>query len=267
MGSEKSGHLKDVALIRLDGQKIMKDGKMEKTELLDFLKTDLSDYSDIAVTPEQYLSLRNHAALPRKCIGKRCKDYTCPFHKAVEEGNAKYPLFRPCFIEAKLFQAKQHQYIEELNVDVESATEMVMVNELCSIDIKEYRINQVFSGGHEEEAVYMLHTEVVANGDQIRDNQVLHPLVDAQDKLARRRQHILDALVATPREKYKKAAALKQSDDNDMASFYAQTKKKYAQEMSANNVSSAKDLDKVIDELADIDPEVIEADWSMKEEE
>lgn len=276
MGGEGSGKLdKSVALVRLDGHKIHKDGRVEKTDILDFLQTDLSDYSNVTITPEQFNKLKNHvnrmtygisSTMPRYCTGAKCKDKTCPFHEAVKNGQALYPLGKKCWLEAKFVQSKMVSYMEEFNTDPESATEMSLINELVSLDVQELRVNIGLSGSLNEEDAYLLHKNIVDNGQVLQEQTVIHPLVEIKDRISKRRQSLLEALVATPREKYKKAAALKTTDDNDLTSFFKQASDKFSQDVKAStDEKESEKLDKIIDEVADIDPDIIEAEWEEKQ--
>lgn len=275
MGGQGSGKLsKDVAMVRLDGHKIYEDGKIEKTDILDFLQTDISDYSNFAITAEEFIKLRNHvhkmkygisATMPRYCTGNKCKDRTCPLHDAVQKGTAQYPLAKQCYLEAKFIQTKMASYMEEFSTDPESATEMTLINELISLDIQELRVNIGLSGSVDEDAAYLLHKNIIDNGQSLQEQTVIHPLVEIKDKISKRKQSLLEAMVATPREKYKKAAALKTSDDQDLSSFFGKLSDKFSKDVKATESKQInEDLDKIIDEVADIDENIIEAEWKEK---
>lgn len=276
MGGSGSGKLpKDVAMVRLDGYKVYTDGRMEKTDILDFLQTDLSDYSNIAITADEFIKLRNHvhrlkygvtATMPRYCTGNRCKDRNCPLHDAVKNGKAQYPLGKGCWLEAKFIQAKTVMYMEEFNTDPESATEMSLISELVSLDVQELRVNIGLSGSLDENAAYLLQKNIIDTGQSIQEQTVVHPLVDVKDKIGKRRQSILEALVATPREKYKKAAALKTTEDADLSTWISEATEKLNKDFnSLRDEQEDEKLDKIIDEVADIDPNIIEAEWEEKQ--
>ena len=115
MGGNGSGKPKG-ELLFLDGRELI-DGKLQRTDFFNFLGTDLSDYSDITMSPEQALAFKNSvirmthgvsAAIPLFCRGETCIDYLCPFHK-----EKNYPLGRACLVEARIQQYLTRSYIED----------------------------------------------------------------------------------------------------------------------------------------------------------
>lgn len=265
MGGNGSGKPKG-ELLRLDGHEII-DGKIQKSKFFDFLGIDLSDYSHTTMTAEQALKFKNtvvrmkhgvSAVIPMLCGGKRCPNKLCVFH----EGGG-YPLSKQCLYEVRIIQALTRSYIEDLAVDPDSPSEMTLINKLVECDLIDFRANLGLSGGTDEEAATLLSTSVVDNGKTMSESIAVHPLLDAKDRAHRTRMQILDSFAVTRREKYKKAAALKKSEDTDASSFLADLKSTFSDDAPAQKVSS---IDKIKEDAKKVSEDLItDADWSTDE--
>jgi len=265
MGGSGSGKPKG-ELLRLDGHELI-DGKIQKSKFFDFLGMDLSDYSNVTMTPEQALKFKNTvvrmkygvaAAIPMICGGPKCPNKLCAFH----DGGG-YPLGKQCLYEVRMIQALTRSYMEDLAVDPDSPSEMTLINKLVECDLIDYRANLGLSGGVDEEAATLLSTSVVDNGKTMSESIAVHPLLDAKDRANRTRMQIQDAFAATRREKYKKAAALKKSEDTDASTFLAEIKSVF-EETPQQAVSS---LDKIKEDAKKVseDLSVVDVDWSADE--
>jgi hypothetical protein len=227
VGGEGSGKPK-AELLRLDGVQIDSQGKKSKTDFFNFLDTDLADYSNIKLTPAQALRYRNHivrmktgvaAMIPMLCGGPKCMVKQCPFH--IEKN---WPLTFPCPIESRYVQVATKSYIEDLEVDPGSITEMILVNRLVELDLLDYRANIGLSGGNDEDAPTLLKRDLFNNGSTISETTSLHPLLEAKEKTDKQRMNILEHFVATRKEKYKKANALGTVEDKDAAGHMSDLK-------------------------------------------
>jgi len=261
MGGKGSGGI-DAALVTLGGKKIDKDGNESKSGFFEFLNLPFGDYSDITLTPEEAVKLRNYAvrlkygtsaALPLTCVGKNCPYKDCIFH---EEGN--WPVGRPCPLESKMIQAKMKSYVEDLDVDPESVTEMCLVNELVELEIIDMRANAGLSA--DGDAQDLLQRIEKTNGEFASFELAVHPLLDVKARNRKERLQILESLAATRREKYKKAAALRQGETQDAARFYSKLKELQGK-ISKHGLS---DLSKIIKEAEGVD-ESQETDWESIE--
>lgn len=251
MGGSGSGKPKG-ELLRLDGLALV-DGKIEKTDFFNFLKADLSDYSDVYLTAEQALAFKNSvirltygttAAIPMLCSGERCLNKTCPLH--LEKN---YIYGRPCLIEARLIQNLTQSYIEDLGVDPNHISEMTLVNKLVECDIIDCRGNFVLSGANDEEAITLTKSTITESDNGVHKEEVkIHPILEAKEKYSNLKLKILDSFAATRREKYKKAAALKQSEETDASKQMAELRKLYSS--TTKSLSEAKEKS------------IIDADWS-----
>ena len=265
MGGEGSGKPKG-ELLRLDGYEVV-DDKLQRSKFFDFLGTDLSDYSNVTMTPEQALKFKNtvvrmkhgvSAAIPMICGGPQCPNKLCAFHNG-----GGYPLAQQCIYEVRLIQGLTKSYMEDLAVDPESPSEMTLINKLVECDLIDYRANLGLSGGKDEEAASLLSTSVVDNGKTMSESVSVHPLLDAKDRAHRTRMQILDAFATTRRERYKKAAALKKSDDTDASTFLADLKSTFSEDTSEQSVSS---LDKIKEDAKKVSEDIVtDVDFEMSE--
>jgi len=269
MGGEGSGSPKGELLI-LDGKELI-DGKLEKTDFFNFLKTDLSDYSNVVFTPAQALKFKNSvvrmkygtsAAIPMYCRGKDCLNTMCAFH---DESN--YPLGLQCLQEVRIIQAMTQSYMEDLNVDPESPSEMVLINKLVECDIIDYRANLGLSGSREGdagdgEAASLLLTTTTETEAGLSETIQIHPLLTAKAQAHRERMHILESFSATRTQKWKKAAALKKSEDTDSSTFMSDLKESFA----AAPAQKKSSLDKIREDAEKISEDfAIDSDWTSDE--
>lgn len=222
MGGKGSGSL-DAQIVKLNGTLINKEGKEEKTNFFDFLDIPLDDYSDIQMSPEQAIKFRNTvirmkvgmaAAIPMICCGPQ----KCPNgKKCLFREDGKFPLSKICPIETSLVDLWTKSYIQDLAIDPSSISQMSLVNRLVELDLLDYRANTGLSGQVDEQAPTLLKTDIEDTEHGVKETTNIHPLLDAKSKFSGERLKIMEALVASPREQYKKAQALGKSDNNDAA--------------------------------------------------
>lgn len=229
MGNENSGTPK-AALLKLDGTQIDKEGNKSETNFFSFLDIPLDNYADLEkeMTPEAAIKFRNHvvrmsvgtsAAIPMLCGGpnKCIMGKRCPFNEIK-----KYPITQSCPVEMNLVQAWTRAYVEELSVDTDSMSQMVLVNRLVELDLLDFRANVGLSGANDEEAPSLLKTSVTQTDTFTTESTTVHPLIDEKSKFHYERLKTLEALVATRRERYKQAQAMGQRDSNDVAKNMAE---------------------------------------------
>jgi hypothetical protein len=269
MGGKGSGTI-DTEIIRLDGTKIDSLGNKEKSNFFDFLKIPLDDYSDVELTPEQAIKFRNtivrmqvgmSAAMPMACGGhERCPHgKKCPLDKP--------PISKICPVETNLIQSWTKRYIEDVGVDPSSITQMTLVNRLVELDLLDYRANMGLSGQRDEEAPTLLKTTITETDQSTTETVNIHPLLDAKSKFHIERMKILETLVATPREKYKKAQAIGSADTQDQAKHMAEMqqliqvlKGQAKTNTTANRLKEIQQDSKMLREKMEKEEEVL-ADW------
>ena len=262
MGGRGSG-TPNAALLRLDGIQIAEDGKVSKTDFFKFLDLPAGDYTNLekTMTPEQALKFRNHvvrmkygtaAAIPLLCAGRQCPVKQCPFHSGEN-----WPISEPCPIEGKLISMWMRSYMEDLGIDPENITEMVLINKVVEADIIDYRINIALSGGNDKEASTLLKTDTVETEHATSTSTNIHPLLDIKEKYHKIRQSVLETFAATRREKYKRAAALKKREDEDVSTHMADLKKTINK---LNQIKEGKTLEDIDEEIKGLE-EIKDADW------
>lgn len=260
MGNKDSGKPK-CEMIKLDGSMVHKDGKITRSNFFDFLNLPVGAQKDIQLTPEEAIRFRNHivrmklgtsAAVPMKCSGPKCPAHNiCPFTPTLN-----WPIFSSCPVERELIDAWTRAYVEELGLDPESSTSMVLVNKLVECDIIDYRANIGLSGARDEEAQTLLKTTTIDTGNSISETLAVHPILEVKEKVHRMRQQILEALAATPREKYKRAAALKKTEDNADAAQHMARMKATFEKIKQEKVKSLE-----AKEIQEENDTIVEADW------
>jgi len=216
------------------------DGTEVPTKMFDILELELDDYSDLDYSLAEVRRMRMHAMkmrtgiqamAPALCLGP----VKCPFRmrcpivdrsKRNSDGNINFhiqnvrafPLMRQCPFERDFIEFKRRQYIEEFEIDDTSASEMGMVNKLAELDLYEYRATLLLANGDDKgEGLDLLKevtTSISPQGEPIMQTQI-HPAFELKEKLQKQRDNILQSMVGTRREKYKRDAARGQTSVDD----------------------------------------------------
>ena len=270
MGGEGSGTPK-AALLKLDGTQLDFQGNISKSDFFQFLETPVEQFRDLekTMTPTQALKFRNHivrmrvgtsAAIPMLCGAKKCPVKQCPFH----DGGG-YPIAEPCPIEGNLIATWTKSYIEDLGVDVESRTEMILVNKLVECDIIDYRANIGLSC--DEEAWSLLKIDITDNGDSQSETTNTHPLLEVKEKAHKSRHQVLESLAATRKEKYKRAAALKKREGENIGDHFSDLKKALGVLSSRAKGATIEELKADAEKLAEEDKKanIQDAEWRDEE--
>ncbi len=234
----------DKKLYHLHGGMVeLPDGTLTRSKMMDVFGVPLDDYSDIKLTQSEMRRVRWHgeklkygfqAMAPCICLGP----VRCPFHlrcplvdRSIRKVNneidftgqdiKKFPLARICPIESDFLTWKRQAYMDEFEIDIESPTELGLINKLAELDLYEYRTKLVLAHGDKDgEGIDLMKEQVT--GATIQGNEIKrleeHPAFTLKDKLHKQRMDILNALVGTRKEKYKREAALKQRDIKDPSS-------------------------------------------------
>lgn len=218
-------------LVRLDGLAITEDGKLTQTKLFNFLKTDIEDYSDIALTEEQaqlvsrhlrYMTTGLNAVVPIYCGGTdKCPfQRMCPFVKIKQ-----VPVGRMCPIETSLVRLWTEAYIREFDIDPANLSELSLVQELAELDIYDRRATFLLQV---DEGQTLMQEQVVGvdqEGTPVYQTQI-HQAWEVKERVKNRKLKVLEALVGTPKERYKRDAALKTRSTSDPSSEMANLRQK-----------------------------------------
>ena len=104
------------------------------------------------------------------------------------------------------------QYLEEFNVDPHNITEMHMVSELAEFNIYEMRVTKYLAENHPT-LMQDFMVGVDPNGNVI-SNQDISRAYELKDRIKKSRMKVLDALMATRKEKLKIISTISGSSDS-----------------------------------------------------
>lgn len=262
MGGEGSGKLEKGAIVKLSGEIKHEDGSISKTKMFEFLNADLDNYDDVELTAEEAQRFTNHvrrmktgmsAFLPKLCPGHgKCHlSVRCPFDKP--------PISRGCPLEVGLIKSKTREYVDSLDIDPGSPYDMSLVDRLVELDVLEYRANLGLSTEASQDLIRIEYSETKSG--ELLENATVNPYIVAKDMFHRKRMNLLEALVATRKEEYKKAAQLKKKDNDGISSQLSDVRSLI--EKMQNAGASMHDLDKIIEEKEETQNNegFVEADW------
>ena len=218
-----SSHFEEKAMVRLDGVAMTREGEIVQTQWFKDMQMNLDDYGEIELTREEAYALRVSmqtlssgmtTALPMICVGK---DH-CPFaHVCAYAKINKEPISKQCLQEKEMLLTATARYARDLNIGPEDWIDIQMCKELAELDVLEFRVNAGLAKG---DNVTLVKKNVVAYNEEegvaIEQEQIVQ-LVELKMKFKRERQRLLEALVGTRREKYKREAALKVRETDDVS--------------------------------------------------
>lgn len=256
-----------------DGTALTEKGEITKHHYLDFLNIKLHDYKDLHYTKEELESVRKHlrflstghaSAVPLLCAAEKCPfANTCPLQLM-----GRAPLGKQCIPEHEFVNLKRRQYMEEYEIYPNQPSMMTLINELAEIDIYEMRATLNLAKNENADLFIDEVVNVTEAGHEVKQKRI-HPAFEIKEKLKNRRMRILEVLVGTPKEKYKRQAALKKVEGDDYSvtlTEVQQTLRNLKRQTDEIAFSNAKQLPAVPDEKIEI--EVIDklADLEEKKE-
>jgi hypothetical protein len=150
-------------------------------------------------------------------------------------------------------------YVDELGVDVQSRTEMVLVNQLVECDIIDYRASIGFST--DPDAWKLLKVDITSAGDDlVSETTNPHPLLEIKERTQARRLKVLEALSATRREKLKSLSRLGDVENEENRTHWADMKKLAA---SMSKIQQGASIEEVKKGLEEERGSIEDADWEM----
>lgn len=209
------------------------DGEKIKSKLFSFLKLDPDEYGDIVLSADDARMVHSRligvkwggaaAKVPLMCGGPEICPFSedCPF---VEIN--KVPVGRKCPIEKELIAYWVAKYFDEFEIDESNQSEISMVTELAELDIYDYRCSLILSRAENAELTQEIVVGVNADGNAIY-NEDIHKAFELKERVKKRKHTILESLVGTRKEKYKRDAALKKRTEDDPSTQAADLKKKF----------------------------------------
>ena len=212
--------------VYINGTGITESGQEVKTKFFKILAHDLDDYSDIAFTKDEAVTINNHlsklstgstAMVPLICGGEKLCPFAaqCPF-----VAMKKVPLGRKCLVEVNLLKQYILSYIKDYDVDPDNFTELGFCQELATIEIYLWRLDNNLSKPENASLIVDQPMGTDRGGNPILQKQV-SPFFDMREKLLARKAKIIKLMVGDRQERYKKEAALKQKEDKDTSSQQA----------------------------------------------
>ena len=216
----------------LCGLAINEDGKVTESKMFDFLGLDPEEYGHILLTAEEARRVHYRlqgvkwggaaAKVPLYCGGEKICPFAleCPF---VEVG--KVPVGRKCPIEVELMVFWTARYMKEFEVDPDNHSEVGMSTELAELDVYDLRASMILS---RPECADMTKDVVVGVDSQGKPivNKEVHNAWELKERVKKRKQKILESLVGTRKEKYKRDATLKRRSEKDPSTQAIELKRK-----------------------------------------
>ena len=205
----------------LCGLAINKDGMVTESKMFDFLRLDPEVYGHILLTAEEARKIHYRlqgvkwggaaAKVPLLCGGEKI----CPFAQECPLLEiSKVPVGRKCPIEVELMAFWTSRYMREFEVDPENHSEVGMITELVELDIYDLRASMILARPECAE----LTKDVVVGFDREGKpivNKEIHKAWELKERVKKRKQKILESLVGTRKEKYKRDAALKRRSEKE----------------------------------------------------
>lgn len=215
----------------LCGLAINQDGKVTESKMFDFLGLNPEEYGHILLTAEEARKVHYRlqgakwggaaAKVPLYCGGTEI----CPFKDDcvfVEIG--KIPVASKCPVETELIVFWTARYMKEFEVDPDNYTEVGMITELVELDIYDYRASMILSRPECAELTKDIVVGVDGEGRPIVKKEI-HKAFELKERVKRRKDKILEYLVGTRREKYKRDAALKRRSEKDPSTQAAELRR------------------------------------------
>lgn len=230
------------------------DGEKIQSKLFSFLKLDPDEYGDIVLSAKDALTVHRRligvkwggaaAKIPLMCGGAEICPFSdeCPF---VEVN--KIPVGRKCPIEKELIAYWTSKYADEFEIDPENRSEVSLITELAELDIYDYRASLILSQAENANMMQEIVVGVNAEGNPIY-NEDIHKAFELKERVKKRKHTILESLVGTRKEKYKRDAALKKRSEDDPSTTASDLKKK----LDAAREKAAAEAKPVSEEIIDL---------------
>jgi hypothetical protein len=221
---------------------VNEDGKLTESKMFDFLQLDPEEYGHILLTAEEARKVHYRlqgvmwggaaAKVPLYCGGEKI----CPFaHECPFVEIDKVPVGRKCPIEMELMAFWTSRYMKEFAVESENHSEVGMITELVELDIYDLRASMILS---RPECAAMTKDVVVGVDDEGEPivNKEVHKAWELKERVKKRKKKILESLVGTRKEKYKRDASLKRRSDKDPSTQVAELKRKLEKARESNSL-------------------------------
>ena len=197
----------------------------------DYSNIELTDAEKDQLQKDLFLLKYGHGVFePKKC-DKNC---TCSLKEMGKAPEGKPCPFEIAFIGDRFkFWAETFQQNE---IDVENPLYQTYISELAYLDNLIHRCAQALATTYQTPIVESV-SGVTKSGDVLIE-LIENPVIGVMDKLEARKNKLLNDLVLTPRESYKRKVALKIKTQDDYASIQAA---KRVIEISSDDLMEAPD--------------------------
>lgn len=217
----QSGYIGLTGIVIRDNGQITRDDHMAK------LSVDANKYKNIVLTVEEAKhvthQMRRMTSGVNSVVPLICTGDMCPFRKScVYYEIGKVPLGKACLVEAQLIEYWMAQYFEEFDVNPERITEVHLISELAELDIYEMRVTKYLAENHQT-LLQEVMTGVDPAGNVISNLEVSRAF-DLKERLKKQRMKVLEALMATRKEKIKAIVGV--TGGTDTASRISELKEK-----------------------------------------
>jgi hypothetical protein len=232
----KAGISRKTDMVSLGGISITEDGDLIETKMFQFLKLDPEDYADIVFTKEDAQHIHRRllgvrwggaaAKTPLMCGGEEICPFSedCPFVELQRStGDIKVPVGRKCPIEKELIAFWVARYMQTFDIDPDNQAEVSLIVELAELDIFDYRCSLILSRAENAEMTQEVVVGVDTAGNPI-SNEEIHKAFEIKERVKKRKHTILESLVGTRKEQYKRDAALKKRSVDDPSTQAAKLK-------------------------------------------
>lgn len=194
-----------IELVNVYDIALTSEKNLTRTKYFESLDIKKELYPDLTFTPNEAASLTAfygrmvwgiNSVVALKCRAEKCAFAdSCPYQQM-----GKAPLGKPCLIELDLLSYHTKRFMEEFEVDPNSHSELMLVQELSELIIYEMRVTRYLA--EDEEASTLSFEEILTTpeGSEIT-TKVEHWAWGTKEKIKTRRMKILDSLMALRKSK------------------------------------------------------------------
>lgn len=149
------------------------------------------------------LSSGLRSSMPITCYGDSCPfRLQCPFHQI-----GKAPVGKACPVESMLIDVYTKRYIDEFDVDSNFMSEVTTMTMLAATHVLEMRALTLLGKDDNENPDGLIKNVVGFNNEEEPIVQLQeHPALNILERAWRWRRNLLESLVGTRKEKYKRDA-------------------------------------------------------------
>jgi hypothetical protein len=170
------------------------------------------------------LSTGLRASMPITCYGEKCPfKRQCPLYKI-----GKAPVGKDCPIESMLLDLYTKRYIDEFDVTSDLMSEVTTMTMLAATHVLEMRAFMLLGRENEEdegEPTGLIRNVVGYDDDEKPIVQLQeHPAYNQLERAWRWRKNLLESLVGTRKEKYKRDAAMQDRQGDSVSQSAANLK-------------------------------------------